>query len=55
MSNRNKIENTYFKLEGFIPYQLAVVAESVSKAFSKTYAKRFGITIAQWRVLAAIG
>ena len=44
MSNRNKTENTYFKLEGFIPYQLAVVAESVSKAFSKTYAKRFGIT-----------
>ena len=55
MSNRNKLENTYFKLEDFIPYQLAVVAESVSKAFSKTYAKRFGITIAQWRVLAAIG
>lgn len=55
MSNRNNIEDTHFKLENFIPYQLAVVAESVSKAFSKTYAKRFGITIAQWRVLAAVG
>jgi DNA-binding MarR family transcriptional regulator len=55
MLNQNKIENTDFKLEGFIPYQLAVVAASVSKAFSKTYASRFGITIAQWRVLAAIG
>ena len=55
MSNRNDIENTHFKLENFIPYQLAVVAESVSKAFSKTYAKRFGITIAQWRILAAVG
>ncbi|MAV88499.1 MAG: MarR family transcriptional regulator [Rhodospirillaceae bacterium] len=55
MSNQNYIENAHFKLENFIPYQLAVVAESVSKAFSKTYAKRFGITIAQWRVLAAVG
>ena len=55
MSNKNYIENAHFKLENFIPYQLAVVAESVSKAFSKTYAKRFGITIAQWRVLAAVG
>ena len=53
--NQNYIENAHFKLENFIPYQLAVVAESVSKAFSKTYAKRFGITIAQWRVLAAVG
>ena len=55
MSNQNYIENAHFKLENFIPYQLAVVAESVRKAFSKTYAKRFGITIAQWRVLAAVG
>ena len=55
MSNQNYIENAHFKLENFIPYQLAVVAESVSNAFSKTYAKRFGITIAQWRVLAAVG
>ena len=44
-----------FTLEDFIPYRLAVVAKSVSTAFSKTYAERFGITIPQWRVLAAIG
>ena len=44
-----------FILEEFIPYRLAVLAKSVSTAFSKTYVERFGITVPQWRVLAAIG
>ena len=54
---KDDIENRpeKFTLEDFIPYRLAVVAKSVSTAFSKTYAERFGITIPQWRVLAAIG
>ena len=44
-----------FTLEEFIPYRLAVLAKSVSAAFSKTYVKRFGITVPQWRVMAAVG
>jgi DNA-binding MarR family transcriptional regulator len=44
-----------FHLEDFIPYRLAVLAKAVSTAFSKAYAERFGITIPQWRVMAAIG
>jgi DNA-binding MarR family transcriptional regulator len=44
-----------FMLEDFIPYRLAVLAKSVSTAFSKTYTDRFGISIPQWRVMAAIG
>jgi DNA-binding MarR family transcriptional regulator len=44
-----------FTLEDFIPYRLAVLAKAVSTAFSKTYAERFGISIPQWRVMAAIG
>ncbi len=44
-----------FILEDFIPYRLAVLSKSVSTAFSKTYAERFGIKIPQWRVLAAMG
>ncbi len=44
-----------FYLEDFMPYRLAVLAKAVSTAFAKTYAERFGISIAQWRVMAAIG
>ena len=34
---------------------MALLAESVSTAFSKNYAEQFGITIPQWSVMAAIG
>lgn len=54
---KNKTHNLTgnFTLEDFIPYRLAVLAKSVSTAFSKTYAERFGISIPQWRVMAAVG
>ncbi|MGI1661945.1 MarR family winged helix-turn-helix transcriptional regulator [Palleronia sp. KMU-117] len=43
---------TRFVLEGFLPYQLAVAAERVSREFARTHQKRFGISIPEWRVLA---
>ena len=55
MEDKTQIPLENFTLESFIPYRLAVLAKSVSTAFSKTYAERFGITIPQWRVMAAIG
>jgi DNA-binding MarR family transcriptional regulator len=55
MEKRKKNLSKDFTLEEFIPYRLAVLAKSVSVAFSKTYVARFGITVPQWRVLAAIG
>ncbi len=42
-------------LEAFMPYRLAVLATLVSDSFSTTYSDRFGLTIPQWRVMAAIG
>lgn len=42
---------TGFALEGFLPYQLAVAAERVSREFARTHQKRFGISIPEWRVL----
>jgi DNA-binding MarR family transcriptional regulator len=41
-----------FQLEQFLPYQLAVIANRVSGQFSQKYHKRFGISIAEWRVVA---
>jgi len=42
-------------LEAFMPYRLAVLATLVSDSFSTTYGDRFGLTIPQWRVMAAVG
>ena len=55
MRDKNHKKSQKFTLENFVPYRLALLAESVSTAFSKTYAEQFGITIPQWRVMAAIG
>ncbi len=41
-----------FILDDFLPYQLSVLAEETSRAFSVRYRKRFGISIAEWRIVA---
>jgi DNA-binding MarR family transcriptional regulator len=43
---------TDFDLASFLPYQLAVVAQRVSKGFAERYRAEFGLTIPEWRVLA---
>lgn len=43
-----------FRLEDFLPYQLAVLAEVTSGGFAQVYAERFGLTIPEWRVLATV-
>lgn len=43
------------ELEHFLPYRLNVVAEAVSRALSRLYEDRHGITIAEWRVIATLG
>lgn len=42
-------------LERFLPYRLAVLANTVSKGIARLYADRFGITIPEWRILAILG
>ena len=42
------------KLQQFMPYRLAVVAEAVSRAIADVYRERFGLTRDEWRVLAAL-
>lgn len=41
-----------FVLDRFLPYQLAVAASRTSREFSALYRDRFGIGIAEWRVVA---
>jgi DNA-binding MarR family transcriptional regulator len=43
-----------FKLEDFLPYQLSVAANRVSRLFAGRYAGEYGLTIPEWRVLATI-
>ena len=41
-----------FVLDDFLPYQLAVVAERVSRQFARHYKEMFGLSRAEWRVVA---
>jgi DNA-binding MarR family transcriptional regulator len=43
------------KLEHFLPYQLNVVANLVSQALSRVYARRYRIGVPEWRVLVTLG
>ncbi|MDQ7080828.1 MAG: MarR family transcriptional regulator [Paracoccaceae bacterium] len=41
-----------FRLEEFLPYQLAILSMKVSEGFARIYKEKFGISVAEWRVLA---
>lgn len=42
------------QLQDFLPYRLAVVADSVSQALAAVYAERFALSRDEWRVLAML-
>jgi DNA-binding MarR family transcriptional regulator len=42
-------------LEHFLPYRLSVLSNRISQTIAETYAARFGIAIAEWRVIAVLG
>lgn len=42
-------------LEKFLPYRLSILAQAVSDSLHALYADRFGLTVTQWRVMAALG
>jgi DNA-binding MarR family transcriptional regulator len=41
-------------LDRFVPYRLSVLANTVSAALSGAYARRFGLTVPEWRVVAVL-
>jgi DNA-binding MarR family transcriptional regulator len=42
-------------LENFLPYRLSVLAQLVSESLHDLYAEPFGLSVSQWRVMAALG
>jgi DNA-binding MarR family transcriptional regulator len=54
-AHRKARSRTPFSLGGFLPYQLAVLAEYTSTRFAEVYSEKFGLSIPEWRVLATIG
>jgi DNA-binding MarR family transcriptional regulator len=43
------------ELESFLPYRLSVLSNRVSGRIARSYEKRFGLTIPEWRVMAVLG
>ncbi len=54
-SEPKRSANALLKLETFLPYRLNVVASLTSQALARVYGERYGIGIAEWRVLATLG
>ena len=44
-----------FLLEDFLPYQLSIAANRASGLFARRYSEAFGLSIAEWRVMAVVG
>ena len=42
-------------LENFLPYRLSILAQLVSDSLHDLYAQPYGLTVTQWRVMAALG
>lgn len=42
----------HFDLESFLPYQLVVLSGQISSEFAKVYQEQFGLSRAEWRVMA---
>lgn len=43
------------ELEKFLPYRLSILAQIVSESLHDLYAGPFGLSVTQWRVMAALG
>ena len=43
------------ELEKFLPYRLSILAQIVSDSLHDLYAEPFGLSVTQWRVMAALG
>ena len=42
------------RLDGYLPYRLSVASNAVSRLIARAYEDRFGLTIAQWRLIAVL-
>ena len=49
MTRREKLH-----LEGFLPYRLSVLSNTVSSAIAAAYFSNFGLSIPEWRIVAVL-
>ncbi|MGB3807155.1 MAG: MarR family transcriptional regulator [Erythrobacter sp.] len=42
-------------LANFLPYQLSIASNAVSSVIAERYRKKFGLKVAEWRVMAVLG
>ncbi len=54
MGNSNQ-RRERLRLEHFVPYRLSILTNTVSTAIAGAYARRFGLSIPEWRVIAVLG
>ncbi|MEE4537294.1 MAG: MarR family winged helix-turn-helix transcriptional regulator [Erythrobacter sp.] len=43
------------QLKSFLPYQLSIASNAVSRLIAERYRARFGLKITEWRVMAVLG
>ena len=43
------------KLDGFLPYRISVLANTISTTLASAYSRQFDLRIPEWRVLATLG
>ena len=48
-------EHAHWELDRFLPYRLSVLSNRVSQTIAGAYARRFGLGITEWRVIAVLG
>ncbi|MEO6155508.1 MAG: MarR family winged helix-turn-helix transcriptional regulator [Thermomonas sp.] len=48
-------QHAQLDLEDFLPYRLSVLSNRISQTIADLYAKRFGISVTEWRVIAVLG
>lgn len=52
MNETDTVSLPEFDLDRFTPYRLSVAADRASQELARYYRSRFGLSVAQWRVLA---
>ncbi len=55
MTIAGKANHQVLELERFLPYRLSVLSNTVSQAIADTYARRFALSINEWRAMAVLG
>lgn len=54
-AHSNRESTSSERLEDFLPYQLSVTSNAVSRLIAERYQARFGIKTTEWRIMAVLG